>query len=287
MSNPVVPDAIGTPQAESLIQERVVNMLVEPLAAASVILNSGVQIIDSAAPVRVPTLAGAFAPDWVGENELIPSETGAFGELQLMPTERKSIKTIVRVSNELIRMATIGVSSALQTRLVTDVRDKLDTAMLTGDGDDNTVTGLMNVPGHLTADFDSGDPDSVLDAIALMSGHEITPSVIYMNGADFFALRKVKDTTGRALIQPDVTEGATFRLHGIPVRVSSKVTEGSPVLVDISKIVVVRDLDPAVDILTERYAEYDQTGIRVRARYDIGALHPKAVLVMGEADAGA
>lgn len=272
--------AIGTTAGNSLIRERVADMLVEPLAAASVILDAGPRIIDSSEPVRVPTLATAFNPAWVGENELIPEVETTFGELELMPTSRKSIKAIVRVSNELIRMATRGVSQTLQTRLVTDVRDKLDTALLNGDGADDTVTGLVNTPGALTADFDAEDPDSVLDAIATMSAAEITPTVLYMNGADFFELRKVKDTTGRALIQPDVTAGARFTLHGIPVRVSSKVTEGAPVLVDMSKVVVVRDLAPAVDILTERYAEYDQTGIRVRARYDIGVLHPAAVLVM-------
>ena len=272
--------AIGTTAGNSLIVERVADMLVEPLAAASVILDAGPRIIDSSEPVRVPTLATAFAPDWVGENELIPEVETAFGELELMPTSRKSIKAIVRVSNELIRMATRGVSQTLQTRLVTDVRDKLDTALLNGDGADDTVTGLVNTPGALTGTFDSGDPDSVRAAVAAMSAEEITPSVIYMNGADFFTMRKVKDTTGRALIQPDVTQGARFTLHGIPVRVSSKVTAGAPVLVDMSKVVVVRDLAPAVDILTERYAEYDQTGIRVRARYDIGVLHPSAVLVM-------
>lgn len=272
--------AIGTTAGNSLIVERVADMLVEPLAAASVVLDAGPRIIDSSEPVRVPTLATAFDPAWVGENELIPEVETAFGELELMPTSRKSIKAIVRVSNELIRMATRGVSQTLQTRLVTDVRDKLDTALLNGDGAADTVTGLVNTAGALTGTFDSGDPDSVLDAVAAMSAEEITPTVIYMNGADFFALRKVKDTTGRALIQPDVTAGARFTLHGIPVRVSSKVTEGAPVLVDMAKVVVVRDLAPAVDILTERYAEYDQTGIRVRARYDIGVLHPSAVLVM-------
>lgn len=272
--------AIGTTAGNSLIVERVADMLVEPLAAASVILDAGPRIIDSSEPVRVPTLATAFDPAWVGENELIPEVETTFGELELMPTSRKSIKAIVRVSNELIRMATRGVSQTLQTRLVTDVRDKLDTALLNGDGADDTVTGLVNTAGALTGTFDSGDPDSVLDAVAAMSAEEITPTVIYMNGADFFTMRKVKDTTGRALIQPDVTQGARFTLHGIPVRVSSKVTAGAPVLVDMTKVVVVRDLAPAVDILTERYAEYDQTGIRVRARYDIGVLHPSAVLVM-------
>lgn len=275
--------AVDSTNAKSLVRERVADMLVEPLAAASTVLDANPQIIDSSEPVRVPTLTTKFNPEWVGENELIPEVSSSFGELNLMPTERKSLKAIVRVSNELIRMATRGVSQTLQTRLVTDVRDKLDTALLGGTGEGNTVTGLYKQPESLYSVFDPSDPDTILDAIAMMSGEEITPTVIYMNGADFFTLRKAKDTTGRALIQPDVTAGARFTLHGIPVRVSSKVPVTAPALVDMTKVVVVRDLDPAIDILTERYAEYDQTAIRVRARYDIGVLHPSAVLTMGPA----
>lgn len=275
--------AVSSNNAKSLIQERVADMLVEPLAAASTVLDANPQIIDSSEPVRVPTLTTELNPDWVGENELIPEVTSSFGELNLMPTDRKSIKAIVRVSNELIRMATHGVSQTLQTRLVTDVRDKLDTALLLGTGEDNTVTGLYKQPESLYSTFDPTDPDTILDAIALMSAEEITPTVIYMNGTDFFTMRKAKDTTGRALIQPDVTAGARFTLHGIPVRVSSKVPVTAPALVDMTKVVVVRDLAPSIDILTERYAEYDQTGIRVRARYDIGVLHQSAVLTMGPA----
>lgn len=275
--------AVDSTNAKALIRERVADMLVEPLAAASTVLDANPQIIDSSEPVRVPTLTTELNPDWVGENELIPEVTSSFGELNLMPTDRKSLKAIVRVSNELIRMATRGVSQTLQTRLITDVRDKLDTALLTGTGDDNTVTGLYKQPESLYSVFDPTDPDTILDAIAMMSAEEITPTVIYMNGTDFFTMRKAKDTTGRALIQPDVTAGARFTLHGIPVRVSSKVPVTAPALVDMTKVVVVRDLAPSIDILTERYAEYDQTGIRVRARYDIGVLHPSAVLTMGPA----
>ena len=47
---------------------------------------------------------------------------------------------------------------------------------------------------------------------------------------------------------------------------------------------VVRDLDPTVTILTERYADYDQTGIRVVARYDQGILRDESFLIL---DAGA
>jgi hypothetical protein len=42
-----------------------------------------------------------------------------------------------------------------------------------------------------------------------------------------------------------------------------------------TQIAVARDLAPSVTILTERYAEYDEIGIRVVTRYDLGLLHPK------------
>jgi hypothetical protein len=42
-----------------------------------------------------------------------------------------------------------------------------------------------------------------------------------------------------------------------------------------TQIAVARDLAPSVTILTERYAEYDEIGIRVLTRYDLGLLHPK------------
>ena len=274
--------AVDTKVASSLIAEHVSGMLVEPLQAASVVLAANPLVIDSAAPVRIPTLSKAFNPAWVGENELIPSETGEFGELKLMPTERKSIKTIVRVSNELIRAAAVGVSEILQTRLVSDVKDKLDTALLTGDGAGNSVTGLLNLANPLKGAFDASDPDSVLDGLALMSAAEVQPTALFMNGADFYKMAKVKDTAGRPLIQPNLQAGAAYQIHGMTVTATNKLPEGKAILADMSKVVVVRDTDPRIDIFTERWAEYDQVGIRVATRYDMGVLHPEAVAVLGE-----
>lgn len=274
-----------TQNTNALIQEQVVNMLVEPLQAASVVLSNASLIIDSSAPVRIPTLTSGLDPQWVGENELIP-EGGPldFGELALMPTDRKSIKTIVRVSNELIRMATGGVSQTLQTRIVNDVRNTLDYELLNGAGESDehgqAVTGLLNQPGVQSLPLDLADADSVLDGLALMASNEVTPTAIFMNGGDFFTMRKIKDAAGRPMIQPDLASDAIYRLHGVPVNVSNKIPAGTAALADMSKVAVVRDLDPDITVLTERYAEYDQTGIRSRTRYDIGLLTPDAVTLL-------
>lgn len=269
--------------AKTLITEQVAKVLVEPLEAKSVVLEAGPKIFNSSEPLRIPTLTDGFDPAWVGENELIPEDDAAFGEIALMPTERKSIKSITRVSNELIRMAAVGVDNVLQARLVKDVANKLDTALLIGDGADNTVTGILNQPGVQVGTLDTADPDSLLDAIALANAAEVTPSRWFISGADYAALSKLKDADGKYLLQTMGTINGTMTktLFGIPVTVTNKLTAGQGALVDMSEVAVVRDINPTVKILDERYAEYDQVGIRVVTRYDLGLLHPEGVVVFG------
>ena len=77
-----------------------------------------------------------------------------------------------------------------------------------------------------------------------------------------------------------MTADVTYRLFGIPVTVTNKLPEGKAVLADTSQIAVARDMAPSVTILSERSADYDQIGIRVVTRYDLGLLHPEAVIVL-------
>jgi hypothetical protein len=50
------------------------------------------------------------------------------------------------------------------------------------------------------------------------------------------------------------------------------------VFADTSQIAIARDLAPWVVTLSERYA--DEQAIRVAPRYDLGLLHPEAVIVL-------
>lgn len=273
--------AIDSTTANTLVEDQIHPLLIEPLEAASVVLAAGPMITQSSAPIRFKRMDDGFDPSWTGENELIPdSGDGNWSEFTLMPESRKSIKAMVRVSNELIRMADRNVSTTLQSRLVKDVAHKLDDALLRGDGTDNTVTGIVNQPGITTAPLDLTDTDSLLDALALSAAREVTPNRLIMNGTDFFQLRKLKDGDGRYILQNDVAGEAQFRLFGIPVVVTNKLPAGQAILADMSQVVVVRDQDPTVKILDQRYAEYDQVGIRVTTRYDLGLLRPEGVILL-------
>src|SRR5690625_3956143 len=116
-----------------LLQEQVAQLLVQPLEAQSVVLSSGPRIFDTASPLRIPKLTSGASVGFVGESEEIPEADVQFGEVSLMPSDRKSIKILVRFSNELLRQSVVGLDATLRSRLVTDVGNALDDALLTGD----------------------------------------------------------------------------------------------------------------------------------------------------------
>ncbi|KAB1942290.1 phage major capsid protein [Brevibacterium linens] len=266
-----------------LLQEQVQSILIQPLEAKSVVLKSGVKIYDSASPLRIPKLVSSSDPSWVGEGEEIPEANVEFDEVKLMPTDRKSIKTIIRFTNELARQSVVGLDATLKARLVNDVARKLDTALLTGDGTNNSVTGFINQAGVQKGVLDASDPDSLLDALAMAYAAEVEPSQWFMSGTDFNTLRKLKDADGKYLVVSDVTAGAKYSLFGIPVEVTNKLPEGKAVLANMSEVAVVRDVNADVKILDQTFASTDEQAIRVVTRYDLGLLHPEGVIVLDAA----
>ena len=277
--------AENTTANPELLQEQVSNILIQPLEAESIILNSGVQIFDTASPLRIPKLVSSSDPAWTAEGAQITEHDVDFDEVSLMPTDRASVKTIIRFTNELLRQSVIGLDSVLKTRLVSDVSRKLDTAFLAGDGATGSVTGIINQTGVQEGVLDASDPDSLLDALALAHAAEVTPNRWILSGADFFSLRKLKDGDNKYLIQSDMTADASYSLFGVPVTVTNKLAAGKAVLADMSQVAVARDTNPTVTLLSERYAEFDEQAIRVTARFDLGLLHPEGVVVL-TADAG-
>lgn len=265
----------------TLLQEQVQAILVLPLEAASVVLAAGPRIFTTdGSPIRIPKLVGSSEPGWVGESQLIPEHSAEFGEVKLLPTDRKSVKTLIRFSNELARQSVIGLDATLRARLVRDVADKLDTAFLLGDGVDGSVLGIVNQPGVTVGTLDVTDLDTLHDAVALAWAAEVVPTRWFLASADFVALRKLKSTDGKYIVQSDVTAAAGYTLLGLPVTVTTKLPEGTAVLANMGEAAVARDLAPSVTILSERYAEYDEQAIRVVARFDLGLLHPEGVVVL-------
>ena len=277
--------AHNTTNTAKLIEPQIASMLMQPLEAESVVLAANPTIVNSSEPLRIKKLESGFTPHWVGEGELIPDgDEATFDEIQLMPTERKSIKVIIKMTNEMIRQAKDGVSSLLQQRLVKDVANTLDDALLKGDGTENQIKGIINQDDITKGTLDLTDTDSLLDALALAASKEVSPNRFILNGGDFFEMRKLKDKNGRYIMQSDLTGSAAFRLFDVPVTVTNKMPKGKALLANMKEIAVVRDQNPTMTILTERYAEYDMIGVRVTTRFDCGLLRPEGVILLESED---
>lgn len=272
---------IDTTTVPTLIKDQVSSLLVQPLEAASVVLSSGVRIFDSSAPLIIPTLTGSTAIGWVGEGEEIPDDHAVtFDEIKLMPTERKSLKMIQRLTAEAARQSHISLDAVLKQRLVGDVSRALDTALLTGDGTDDSITGIINQPDAVQAELDLTTPDTFLDALAVCAAAEVQPTRWFLNAEDFFDVRKLKDGDDRYLLEADLTRDTTYRLFGVPVAVTNKLPSGKAILANMSEVAVVRDTNPTVKVLDQTYATTDEIGIRITCRYDLGLLRPEGVVVL-------
>lgn len=288
-----MPELTQTPAAGGVLtQEQVAALLLQPLQAQSVFLASGPRTFDTNGgnTLRIPRLTGSTGAAWVAEGAAIPDDDVTFGELKLLPKNMQSLKTITKVSDELLRQSTVALDSVLRQRLVTDVASALDTELIAGTTTNGTKpTGLLNQTGIQTIAVGAVVTFDVLyDMIGKLLTANVDPTGArwMMRPETFQALRKVKDTTGRYLVQPDVTEAGQFRLLGYPVTVTPRIpiVTGSPnktsvVLWTPSMYAVARDIAPEAKVLVERYADQGLVGVRVQARYDAGPLYPESVVV--------
>ena len=275
----------------TLIQSQVSSILVKPLEQASTFLAAGPVVIDSSSPVRIPRVAHGVTAGFVAEGAQIPDAAAGFDEVQLLPSSMKGLKTLIKMSNELIRTSVIGLEAVLQQRLVTDVAMSLDAALWDGKGAADTIKGVLQHSGITTGALDLTNPDSLIDALATAQSKFVSPSHWVMTPQSFAALRKIKVGAADARYVIDGVggfQGSTdFRLLGLPVVLTSNIGnvgtgagKARVALVDMSKIVVARDVNAEVKILDQTWGDFDSVGIRVVSRWDVGLLHDAAVTVL-------
>jgi len=284
-----------TPQTAGgyLTATQVASFLLTPLQAASVFLAAGPRILDTNGgnSIRVPLLAGSTGASFVAEGALIPDDDVTFSEALLLPKGMRAVKAITRFSDELARQSIVALDQVLKDRIVGDVAAALDTAFIASTVSDGTSPrGLLSQPGIQTIAVGGAITlDALQDALTLLLTANVDPT-----GAQFMVtpfcwgvIRKLKDSTGRGLLQPDPTAAGKFSLLGFPVVVTPRIPTSaaagratSVVLWVPSMYAVARDVDPTVKVLDQLYAGTGQVGLRVEARYDAAPLYPASVVTL-------
>ncbi len=280
----------------AFIPEIVVQTVLQPLTAKSVVLSQNPRIFDSSQPIRVPRI-GQATVGWYAEGATTNLTDLAVDEVDLLPSTLESLRSLTVVSKQLLRSAAIGVSETLSARMSTDIALAIDAAFLTGSGTAGTnVIGLLNQPSILTQTYAAAsgssivagslqDTDTWLTAIGTFTAQhlDLTTSSFVIHPNDLYAtggILQAKDSLGRGLFQPSPSAGVPGSIYGVPVVPTTQTTQGTILLVDWSQVLIVRDLAPEVDVLTELFAQQSSIGIAVESRWDIGLAHPQAVLAL-------
>ena len=172
--------------------------------------------------------------------------------------------------------------------------------MLTGTGTSNTITGFTSMAGTSGVTLGASvvpTIDNLLDAQGslLAANASLDIACWFMHPDMFTRLRKIREGSGTGtymLMNGDagIAEGTptgpgtTFRLLGVPVRVSTQVpgaqAGGKIILADMNQVAVGRDTAPSLGVFTETFADSDQLYLRVVARYDIKPLNAAGIYII-------
>jgi HK97 family phage major capsid protein len=295
-----MPSGIGTAGAGAeLTSEQVARILVNPLQARSVVLAAGPRVFDSQGdPLSIPKLAPMSAVGMTAENVAVPESDPVFSEVQLLPSSLKSFKRGYRISNELVRHSVLAIATVMGQAIVERTALEIDAAMLTGTS--NTITGFTSMAGTSGVTLGASvvpTIDNLLDAQGslLAANASLDTASWFMHPDMFTRLRKIREGSGTGtymLMNGDagIAEGTptgpgtTFRLLGVPVRVSTQVpgaqAGGKLILADMNQVAVGRDTAPSLGVFTETFADSDQRYLRVVARYDIKPLNAAGVYII-------
>lgn len=257
------------------VPEQVASTIVDRLRAGSVFLQAQPQIFTMTSDtLRIPKIGTSASVAMVLENAPIPESNLVFDAAAL--TARK-VAGLMRSSNEWLSDSVPNARQIVEQDLMRELGQKLDEQFFGGNGTPPNMQGLLTHPDVTPTNVGGA---IALDAIAL--GVEAvetaggTPSAIFMGPLVFSVIRRLKDADQRYQLNPDPTGEARKRLFGLDVYLTPYLSN-AVLIIDMRQIAVgVRD---KVTLFYDdgRYAEYDQSLIRLTARFDIGVLNADAI----------
>ena len=265
------------------------------LRARSVVLSANPNILTmDEGTLRVPKLATSVSVSAVGEAVAIPESTPTFADVTL---EAVKVAAFTLASSESLDDSRPALLQVVQQDMIKQTATFLDQQFLTGSGSGANMRGLLATPGITeiqVSGVNGGNAgfDDLADALGALegAGGDTSRAVWFLSPRTYASLRKIKDSSGRYLLNysPDGTTPAT--IFGIPVSTTSNLpingTYGTSsdasnvILADMSQVVIGRRKDVEVAVSTDFAFKNDQVAIRVIGRFDIGVINPEAVVVL-------
>lgn len=265
------------------------------LRAASVVLSAGPRILTTeAAELNVPKIGASVTVGTYSENTQITPSDPTFDAVTLHP---RKVAALCLASNESLADSTPGLRDVIAQDLVLSAAGEIDTQFLEGDGVAPNMTGLRNTASATVTwlGANGGTPtlDDLAGAVAALEATNAatTGAAWFCSPRTWATIRKLKDGQNRYQLAPDPSVDGPRRLFGIPVYVTNHIpndeTRGTSndcshvILAPMDQVIVAQRQDVEIAFSGDFRFDYDQTAVRVVARFDVGAINPEAVVVIG------
>lgn len=158
----------GQTTGGALVPQQFVADLIELLRAATVVRRAGARTIDMATGnLTVPRLAGGATSAYMDELDDIGVSQETFDDLQF---NAKKLTTLVPVSNDLIRRASMSVDQIVRDDLTASASRREDLAFLLGAGSLKDPIGMLNMGGAVVV----GGAATLVGAINTLQALELT-----------------------------------------------------------------------------------------------------------------
>ena len=294
-----------------LVPDEYVAEIIDLLRAQSTVRAMGATTMPmNSGSMTIPKLTQGATSTYIGENERGGASQPEFGSIQL---SAKKLKTLVPISNDLLRDSTPQADTIVRDDLVQAMALKEDIAFIRYDGTEDKPKGMyywadedhVFGAGNISSDELDTVTNDLTKAIYKLAGSDVpmaNPGWIFSPRTQFY-LMKLRDGNGNYAFRDELQEGT---LMGFPFMTTTQIPinldasgggdndETEIYFADFAQLIIAENTDLIIDVSseatyydgTQQVSAFDNdlTLMRALARHDFGARHEEAIAVVEEVD---
>ena len=222
--------------------------------------------------------ANSIVTDYIADMTALTAQNGNFTSRKL---QNFIAGSLVTVSRSLMNRNDFDLVSFIVNMMSQSMSNFIEKQLLVGVGT-TAATGLFvdaNVTALESATTTFGADDIISAQMSIPEALQNNACWI-MNKATFTALRKLKDTTGTYLLNPDIRQGFGWTLLGRPLFISENAPVDQIAYGDMSGLYVKLAQNVEIQILNEMYATSHATGVVGYVEFDSRIVEDQKIAVM-------
>lgn len=271
--------SVYTPNVRPISPDQIEQLIVLPVQAASVAFQAATLVATSATQTKIPRVTADPSASWVEEGAEIGTSDPTVDDITVTP---EKLAGLTVVSNEAAGDTSPAAAGMIGDGLSRDIARKLDLAFFgSAPGGTAQPQGLEDLADATAVDAGTewANLDPFAEALSNAEGHGVQVSNFVAHPADALALSQLKEGSSsiRPLLGADATSATRRLIQGVPLLVSSAVTQGTVWGIPSQRAVIVRRQDVGLDVDTSAYFTSYRTAIRAVMRVGFAFTDPQAI----------